>query len=230
LILSLETSTHICSVALGTDRENVKELRTEQRGTHSEKLFQFIRQLLDETEIKIKDLDALITSAGPGSFTGLRIAASGIKGLLYNQNVSFYEVDTLAGFAASVVSMEPPSTCRNIHSVLDARRNHLYYRAFRISDGCLIAQNDPEILPLNDITGLIKTGDCITGTGIDRLDADHIPEIYRLDQSHISAKNLIEIYRMAIIKNQKGWQSYIQSGSPDIFEPRYVGGSQVNTS
>jgi tRNA threonylcarbamoyl adenosine modification protein YeaZ len=72
MILAIETATNICSVCFQDNEGKVFEKRTERKGSHSELLFLFIRELMTEYSFKMSDLDSVLVSTGPGSYTGLR--------------------------------------------------------------------------------------------------------------------------------------------------------------
>lgn len=98
-ILCIETATPVCSVALGRDGVllGVKELS--EGYVHSEMLLPFIAGLLNETGVKKKDISAISVSAGPGSYTGLRIGVSSAKGLCYALDVPLISISTLEAIA-----------------------------------------------------------------------------------------------------------------------------------
>ena len=125
MILAYETSTNICSVAFQNAEGEVFEKRIQGRSVHSDNLFLFTQQLTKEHDFKIEDLDAVLVSNGPGSYTGLRIAASAIKGIVFGKDVNLFACNTLASFA-----MAKENNSRAIHSIIDARRTHVYHQAF----------------------------------------------------------------------------------------------------
>lgn len=99
MILCLETSTAVCSVAL-VENDNVVALRESLDGqNHAEKITLFIDEVMKEAGIAYKDLDAVATSMGPGSYTGLRIGVSTAKGLCYAMEKPLIAIDTLAAMA-----------------------------------------------------------------------------------------------------------------------------------
>ena len=99
MILCLETSTAVCSVSL-VDNGNVVALRESLDGqNHAEKITIFIDEVMKEAGIAYKDLDAVATSMGPGSYTGLRIGVSTAKGLCYAMEKPLIAIDTLAAMA-----------------------------------------------------------------------------------------------------------------------------------
>jgi tRNA threonylcarbamoyl adenosine modification protein YeaZ len=128
MILAIETSTPVCSVALSSTGRRAWEKRIEGRGVHSERLFTFTDELLKRAGVEMSELDAILFSRGPGSYTGLRIGASAIKGFLYGRDVPLYTFPTLFSFAAGLELTSKPC---EIFSVIDARRSHLYIQKFK---------------------------------------------------------------------------------------------------
>lgn len=98
-VLSVETATPVCSVALRLPDGTVHELRAEGKGVHSELTFVYIDRLLAREKLAVNDLGAVIVSAGPGSYTGLRVASSAVKGLLFQTDVPLYACQTLGAIA-----------------------------------------------------------------------------------------------------------------------------------
>ncbi len=98
-VLSIETATPICSVALRLPDGRVDEMRAEGKGVHSEQTFVFTDRLLAREKLAVNDLGAVIVSAGPGSYTGLRVASSAVKGLLFQTDVPLYACRTLGAIA-----------------------------------------------------------------------------------------------------------------------------------
>ena len=96
MILCLETSTAVCSVAL-VDNSNVIALRESLDGqNHAEKITIFIDEVMKEANISYNELEAIAVSKGPGSYTGLRIGVSTAKGLCYAMEKPLIAIDTLA--------------------------------------------------------------------------------------------------------------------------------------
>ncbi len=216
MILAIETSTHICSVAFQNSDGSVYEKRTERKGSHSELLFIFIRELMDEHSFGMNELDAVLVSTGPGSYTGLRIAASAVKGMLFGTSVDVYAADTLAGFAEA-------AEAGIVHAVINARRKHLYHQKFEKNEG-LVAQTEAQIMELTAINAQLLPKEQIIGTGIDRLDAEKLGELEVLDESHISAKNLLALFESS------SKDSFFKKTTPEALESNYLTSSQVNNT
>lgn len=216
MILAVETATNICSIAFQNAEGEIFEKRTERKGSHSELLFIFVRELMEEHAFQLKDLDAVLVSSGPGSYTGLRIAASAVKGMLFGLNVKIFAGNTLAGFA---MKAEPGT----VHAVINARRKHLYHQQFKKGKGLEISTKS-KILELDEINGLIKPGDQIIGTGIERLDDEILQEVTILEETDISANQLIHLFK------RESRDNYFIETTAEELESNYLTSSQVNNT
>lgn len=147
LILSLETSSPVCSVALHRldDGRLVgqSELRLEK--SHSTHLSVLIEQLLDNTLHTLQDVAAVAVSDGPGSYTGLRIGAAAAKGLCYALDIPLIAVSTLAALARQVAAVTVPADDLLLCPMLDARRMEVYTALYR-PDGPEVLAPMPLIL------------------------------------------------------------------------------------
>ncbi|MFK7900204.1 MAG: tRNA (adenosine(37)-N6)-threonylcarbamoyltransferase complex dimerization subunit type 1 TsaB [Cyclobacteriaceae bacterium] len=122
-ILSIETATKTCSIALHREAELVGSSELHLANSHSEVLAIQIENLLKSTKYTIADLDAIAVSKGPGSYTGLRIGVSTAKGLAYAQDLPIIGIDTLSAMAYQLKGHFPTSL---LVPMLDARRMEVY--------------------------------------------------------------------------------------------------------
>lgn len=131
LILSIETSTKNCSVALSRDGQTlaVKEESSDQY-IHSEKLHVFIEALMQAQQLAFTDLDAIAVGKGPGSYTGLRIGVSAAKGFAYTLGIPLIAMDGLENLASSFIAGVQLEQDALIIPMLDARRMEVYCAAF----------------------------------------------------------------------------------------------------
>lgn len=139
LILSIETSTTICSVAVHQDGELISLKELNESGAHSEKLIGMIDYVLLEARLEYAQLDAIAVSEGPGSYTGLRIGVSTAKGLAYALEKPLIGINTLQAIASSRVYQKDEIGI----AVLDARRMEVYSQAF--------GQNLIELSPIESV-------------------------------------------------------------------------------
>ena len=103
MILSMETSSIICGVSLHENGECIAEVFLKEPRVHAEKLVGLVGRLFNEQKIRIQKLTAVIVSAGPGSFTGLRIGMSFAKGLVYPHQIPLAGINTMKAFMAGTI-------------------------------------------------------------------------------------------------------------------------------
>jgi len=145
LILSLETSSPVCSVALHQDGRLVgqSELRLEK--SHSSHLSVLVNQLLENSQYTLRDLAAVAVSDGPGSYTGLRIGAAAAKGLCFALDLPLIAVSTLQAIAGQVAAYTVAAEDVLFCPMLDARRMEVY-SALYAADGREVLAPAPLIL------------------------------------------------------------------------------------
>ncbi len=149
-ILLLETSTQVCSVALGTDDGIVAIREAHDQQSHSELITVFIEEVLHEAQIGFAALDAVAVSKGPGSYTGLRIGVSTAKGICYACDIPLIAVDTLQALAAgmkSAVENGEQLSGYILSPMIDARRMEVYNALFndalqRLGATCAVIVNE----------------------------------------------------------------------------------------
>ena len=126
LILHIETSTELCSVALsyGTRCMGVKE-NFEGRN-HATLLTPYIEHLLNTNDISVEQLDAVSVSSGPGSYTGLRIGLSTAKGLCYGGGKPLIAVSTLQAMSMGFALQHDVPASALLCPMIDARRMEVY--------------------------------------------------------------------------------------------------------
>jgi tRNA threonylcarbamoyladenosine biosynthesis protein TsaB len=125
-VLAVETSSLAGGVALLDDERLIAEYVLDVSVTHSERLMAAIDRVLGDARWTPRMLDALAVAVGPGSFTGLRIAVSTVKGLAMALGVPIAAVPTLDAMAATV-----PWAALPVCPVLDARKGEVYASLYR---------------------------------------------------------------------------------------------------
>jgi tRNA threonylcarbamoyladenosine biosynthesis protein TsaB len=125
-ILSLETSTSVCSVAVHADGSLIALSELTQPGAHAERLVLLVEEVLDKAKIGFHAIDAIAVSEGPGSYTGLRIGVSTAKGLAFGLDKPLIAVNTLQALASALELKEGEL----VIPVLDARRMEVFREVF----------------------------------------------------------------------------------------------------
>ena len=127
-ILLIETATSVCSVALADEGRVVARHESDAPNAHSTQLPLFVKELIEGVK-----LDAVCVSAGPGSYTGLRIGVSSAKGLCYGLGIPLLSVPTLLGMA-SLYYRQHPDYRGLVCPMIDARRMECYTMIVRSSE------------------------------------------------------------------------------------------------
>lgn len=130
-ILSIETSTDVCSVAVSQDGTCIFEKEDSSGPNHAVKLGVFVDEALSFIDSHLIPLDAVAVSCGPGSYTGLRIGVSMAKGICYGRSVKLLSVPTLHLLCVPVLLREQiQEENALLCPMLDARRMEVYAQLF----------------------------------------------------------------------------------------------------
>jgi tRNA threonylcarbamoyladenosine biosynthesis protein TsaB len=161
-IIAIDTATEACSAAFLLDGEIVSRYELAPR-THTERLLPMLDELLAETQLKLKDFDALAFGRGPGSFTGVRIAAAAAQGIAFSADLPVIAVSTLAAMAQRAID---ELSADAILTAIDARMNEVYWGAYqKDSTGLAKAMVDESVIPPEKVT-VKETGNWLgVGTG-----------------------------------------------------------------
>lgn len=154
-ILNIETSTRICSVALGEGDKILASRKKFDTFEHSKILHPFIAEIMEEAGWHYTDLDAVAVSEGPGSYTGLRIGVSAAKGICYSQEIPLIAVSTLQAMAMHAVEEIKPQNGL-LAPMIDARRQEVYTAVFDVS-GKEIKNVAAEIIDENSFREFYET-------------------------------------------------------------------------
>ncbi len=123
LILSIETATTNCSVALAMDGIVLSECAVNEGYSHSEKLTLLVIDVLKSAGKNLEDVDAFAVSSGPGSYTGLRIGISTVKGFCFALDRPLISIGTLEAMAYGMQKLAPGNV---LCAMIDARRMEVY--------------------------------------------------------------------------------------------------------
>lgn len=144
-ILSIDTSSSNCATALLEDDKLIDENSLNNGLTHSENLMPLIDELLRRNNTKLKDIDLISVSVGPGSFTGIRIGIATIKAMAEVHNIKVAGVTSLETLAR-IDESEKNKIC-----LIDARNNQVYFGAFDSEYNLLEEYKADDINTLIDI-------------------------------------------------------------------------------
>lgn len=150
LILILETSTEICSVALIRDNQLIDVIESDEGQNHARLVTVFAEKLLERNNVVAQNLDAVAVSKGPGSYTGLRIGVSTAKGICFAAKIPLIAVGTLESMANHISHHRAQYSVPENEDVLfcpmiDARRMEVYSMLLD-KDGAILKPITAEII------------------------------------------------------------------------------------
>ena len=160
-ILAIDTSTPSGSIALLEDDQLIAESTTCIQKTHAERLLPSIKTLLDNIGIKPEDIDGFALTTGPGSFTGLRIGLSTIKGLSWSLNKPVVGVSTLEAIAMNIPYSDKP-----VCPMLDARKKEVYAAVYKCNNNLPECIMPDTALSPDNLINKIKEPTIFLGDGI----------------------------------------------------------------
>jgi tRNA threonylcarbamoyladenosine biosynthesis protein TsaB len=167
-VLALETSTLAGGVALVDGERLVAEYVLDVSVTHSERLMAAVDRVLGDARWAPRDLEGLAVAIGPGSFTGLRIGVSTIKGLALALGLPIAAVPTLDAMAAAV-----PWPALPVCPVLRARRGEVYASLFRHDGDGLRREWEYLALSLEELAGRLTEPTLLIGDGAADVESPH---------------------------------------------------------
>ena len=153
-VLAVDTSTSVLHIALlCEDNLDVRMIKAD--GQHSEELLTEIKKILNDSNLTFEDLDLLVSTRGPGSFTSLRIGFATLKGISLALNKPLVSVPTLKAISEAI-----PNSNDIVISVLDAKKKRYYIGLYK--EGKTIAEIDGNA---EDILDYVKDEDILVITG-----------------------------------------------------------------
>ena len=202
-ILALDTASGMCSVALSVDGVvATRELLTAR--DHARELLPMIRDLLAEAGLVLAQLDALAFGRGPGSFTGLRVAASVVQGLAFGAGLPVLPVSDLRALALQGLAEAPAGLVpTGVLACLDARMHEVYGAFFPVTDAGLPADAAERVVaPALLVADLLEAdGDRRTWLGIgkgfgayaDAFEPLGIPRSHWLSDAEPRAREIVRL-------------------------------------
>jgi tRNA threonylcarbamoyladenosine biosynthesis protein TsaB len=154
MFVAIETSTDVGSVAVGTGTDLAGEVVVGIRSRHAESLLPALDFLLRTTRIGRGELEGIVVGAGPGSFTGVRVAAATARGLAHGLGVPLLAFSSLEALALDSVSGGP------VCALFDARRGEVYAACYGPGDGAdrLATLIEPAVLTVAELLERVAAG------------------------------------------------------------------------
>ena len=146
-ILSIDTSSSICSVAILEDTKIIKEMHNFSEKEHSETLMPMIDELFKTTNLSLDNIGLIACSVGPGSFTGIRIGIATVKAFADAKNIPVVGVNSLEAMAYLGVAQKGDG---EFVSILDARNDNVYFAIYKMKKGQFSIYKNPEAMQISE--------------------------------------------------------------------------------
>lgn len=194
-LLFIETAAKTCSVGLlYKDRFYHQYLESDQY-VHSEKLHVFIESVISEAKCKFEDLQGIVLDKGPGSYTGLRIGTSAVKGLAYALNLPVVSLTSLEIIAHGSKKHSKYHTIDYLIPVLDARRMEVFMQIYDCKSKKFISEIEAKIVETETFKNLSDNNNVLfSGNAVAKL-KEFLPKNDQISfdlENRLQAENMID--------------------------------------
>jgi len=211
--LALDTSSLACSVAIRVG-DRLIERHEEKPREHTSLLMPMIRAVLDEAEVKLAELDGIVLGNGPGSFIGMRIAASVAQGLAFAANLKIFPVSSLAAVAAEVLDK---SDSERVAVAQDAHMKEVYLGLYsRLANDLPQAICEERLQGKSVIEELSVAGPVFTVAG---QGWQHYPELLAANRNWVGEESDVLFPRAAYLLALSEFSSAVD---PVAIQPAYL--------
>lgn len=150
-ILSIDTSSNLCSVAISENTTLIKKLELNNGLTHSETLMPLVKEVLSECNISLKDINLIVSNIGPGSFTGIRIGVATCKAFSDSLNIPCIGISALEVLAYNV------KNDGIICSTIDCKNDNCYFALYELTNGIYNILEEPTAKSVTEVLNLLNT-------------------------------------------------------------------------
>ncbi|MCD4744465.1 MAG: tRNA (adenosine(37)-N6)-threonylcarbamoyltransferase complex dimerization subunit type 1 TsaB [Desulfobacteraceae bacterium] len=159
-ILAISSAEKECSIALIEDKSPVCEELWATKQTHSKRIMDMVARIMDKVGVSVNELDGFIAAKGPGSFTGLRIGISTVKGLAYASGKPCAGISSLDGIAWQFSFSSLP-----VCVMMDAQRGEVYQATYNFRDGKLLKKSPERVLKPIEVLESLNENTLFAGSG-----------------------------------------------------------------
>lgn len=159
-VLALETSTTLGGVAVIIDGKVVAEESSPRQRSHSENINPFVSHCLSRAHLELQDIDVFAVGQGPGSFTGIRVAANAGKTFSYCYQKPLVTIDSLM-----LLAQQAQGSSKPVVAMINAFKNMVYFGLFDVSGKEARYIKGPEAIPVRELSQHIPTDSLVVGDG-----------------------------------------------------------------
>lgn len=209
-ILAVETSSTVCSVAISTNGELASLAESHIPNAHDTMLVSLVQHVLFQAKLDVAQLETVAFSAGPGSFTGLRIGASFVKGLCNTHSPRLMVIPTIDAIVAASIEVALRARCSGILGVIPSHRDLFYTQEFSFVQGEVQPCHELALLPKQNVQRMVREDTLVVGPGALLIDQNAVSGLARLSSRFV--------VKAALQKIQSGTVNWT---APQAFEPLY---------
>ena len=155
-ILSIDTSSKICSVSVLENEDVIIEKHILDEKTHSQKLMPLIDEVMKELKLSVWDFDLYACGIGPGSFTGVRIGVSTIKAFADVTSVPIIGINALESLAYNALNTNYKKNSNLICSIIDAKNDNVYFALYKITNNTISVLIEPSFKEISELIDTLK--------------------------------------------------------------------------
>jgi tRNA threonylcarbamoyladenosine biosynthesis protein TsaB len=161
-MLAVESSGELCSICIMEDENTFWEINARKKYIHSEKIFSMIDSVFNLSDLKVNDLKSIAVSMGPGSFTGLRIGLSAVKGIALGAKLPIIPVQTFDAMAYRLSTILPVNSQFAIANSVNT--TELYFETFKLGEpGRYLVVDDLQLVKKDDLSLKVSDGVLLFG-------------------------------------------------------------------
>lgn len=149
-ILSIDTASNLCTVAILENKKLIKELIVDDARNHSEKIMPVIEQVLKESNLTLNDINLIVCDKGPGSFTGIRIGVGTVLAFRDSLNVECVGISSLEALAYNTANDGL------ICTLIDAKNDNVYYGLFDLNNGAYKQIGNFDFKNIEEVISLLQ--------------------------------------------------------------------------
>ncbi|MAD57347.1 MAG: tRNA (adenosine(37)-N6)-threonylcarbamoyltransferase complex dimerization subunit type 1 TsaB [Porticoccus sp.] len=168
-ILAVDTTTSLCSAALHIDNKLIKKYVLAEKN-HTKLILPMIDEILSESGLNLKQINYIAFTAGPGSFTGIRIGFGIVQGLAFGADIPVLPVSSLETLAYTAIRKLKIKDNLSIIPTIDARMNEIYWAKFTLKSGVLERVEPDRVSALEELRAAIEIPGIVVGNGVEHHD------------------------------------------------------------
>lgn len=210
-ILGIDTSSIDIGIGLFQDSEPIASYSRFIRNSHAEHISQVVEMLLEINNVNSKDIKHIAISVGPGSFTGLRIGISFVKGFCFKRDAVVLPVSSL-----EILAYAARNHCSRIISAIDARNDDVFFGSFEAKNGIIHRLTEDSIVNISDFRSFLCKDDIVvTDTmGFSRSvifnSLDNLKNILPVEQYHLQRGLFCSLIGAQSLNSPEKWKSELE--------------------